>query len=127
LGKVTVSKGGAILAEGKANAEGSYYLTIEPQAVGTILEVYVTDQAGNVSPKANVNVIKADPEKTDRISGDTRYDTAIAISQEGWKSADTVVLATGADFPDALAGGPLAYQQNAPILLTRPASLFAAT
>src|SRR5690606_2671706 len=67
------------------------------------------------------------PQKTNRLAGDDRYRTAVAISQEGWKSADTVVLATGADFPDALAGGPLAYQQNAPILLTRPASLFEAT
>lgn len=54
-----------------------------------------------------------------RIFGASRFDTAIAISREGWETADTVVLATAADFPDALAGGPLAYKENAPILLTR--------
>ncbi|WP_422123940.1 cell wall-binding repeat-containing protein [Planococcus sp. X10-3] len=58
-----------------------------------------------------------------RISGDTRYETAVVISKEGWETADTVVLATAADFPDALAGGPLAYQEDAPILLTRTATL----
>lgn len=54
-----------------------------------------------------------------RIFGSSRFETAIAISREGWQTAETVVLATAADFPDALAGGPLAYKENAPILLTR--------
>ncbi|WP_413307003.1 cell wall-binding repeat-containing protein [Bacillus sp. 1P10SD] len=54
-----------------------------------------------------------------RLSGSTRFETATAISQEGWPSgADTVVLARGYDFPDALAGTTLAYQLDAPMLLT---------
>ena len=54
-----------------------------------------------------------------RLSGATRFETAAAISQEGWSNgADTVVLARGYDFPDALAGTTLAYQLNAPMLLT---------
>jgi len=56
---------------------------------------------------------------SNRLSGATRYETAAAISKAGWSSASTVVIATGNDFPDALAGGPLAYQENAPILLTK--------
>ena len=55
-----------------------------------------------------------------QLSGADRYGTAIAIAQDGWKGgADTVVLAVGANFPDALAGTPLAAALNAPILLTR--------
>ncbi|MFC4712899.1 cell wall-binding repeat-containing protein [Planococcus dechangensis] len=66
----------------------------------------------------------AEPTKpTARISGTNRFDTAVAISKAGWKIADTVVLATSGDFPDALSGGPLAYQEDAPILLTRPEKL----
>ncbi|MFP3340702.1 cell wall-binding repeat-containing protein, partial [Micrococcus sp. SIMBA_131] len=42
----------------------------------------------------------------------------VAISQKGWNHADTVVLARGGEFPDALAGTPLAYQHDAPMLLT---------
>jgi putative cell wall-binding protein len=54
-----------------------------------------------------------------RISGETRYDTATNIANEGWEDgASEIVLATGRDFPDALAAGPLAYNLNAPILLT---------
>ncbi len=59
----------------------------------------------------------------ERISGPDRYQTAVEISKEGWKSADTIIIANGRDFPDALAGGPLAYQENAPILLTSKKSL----
>ncbi len=59
-----------------------------------------------------------------RISGDNRYETAIEIARAGWPDgADNVVLATGATFPDALAGAPLAFQMDAPILLTPKAKL----
>ncbi|MGE6203760.1 cell wall-binding repeat-containing protein [Guptibacillus hwajinpoensis] len=59
------------------------------------------------------------PTNVDRIAGANRYETAVKISQEGWKqSAQGVVIARGDDFPDALAGAPLAYDLNSPILLT---------
>ena len=54
-----------------------------------------------------------------RISGETRYDTATNIANKGWsEGASEIVLATGQNFPDALAAGPLAYSLSAPILLT---------
>ncbi|MCA1060875.1 cell wall-binding repeat-containing protein [Rossellomorea aquimaris] len=54
----------------------------------------------------------------ERIRGENRYDTAGMISFWGWNQSDAVVVASGETFPDALAGGPLAYKLNAPILLT---------
>ncbi|WP_165998567.1 cell wall-binding repeat-containing protein [Bacillus sp. Cs-700] len=56
----------------------------------------------------------------ERISGKDRYYTAAAIAarQQFGDSIDNVVLATGEDFPDALAAAPLAYYYEAPILLT---------
>lgn len=55
-----------------------------------------------------------------RLAGDDRYQTALKISQSGWDSANTVVLARGDDFPDALAGAVLANSAKAkgPLLLT---------
>ncbi|ALS76334.1 hypothetical protein AUC31_14515 [Planococcus rifietoensis] len=123
LGKVSVSKDSKVIASGIATEEGTYRIAIDPQPVDTKLEVTVADQAGNISGKASVLVEKAAPEETTRISGKSRYGTAIAISKEGWETADTVVLATAGDFPDALAGGPLAFQEDAPILLTRTGNL----
>src|SRR5690606_14365731 len=38
----------------------------------------------------------------DRISGASRYDTAVEVSKKGWSTSKKVVLATGGDFPDAL-------------------------
>lgn len=65
--------------------------------------------------------------KSIRLYGETRYETAVAISKEGWASSDKVVLARGDLFPDALAGAPLAAKYNAPILLTNPEYLTAST
>ena len=60
------------------------------------------------------------PTDNKRIAGASRYHTAVEISKKGWKvgSTDTVVIARGDSFPDALAGATLAYEKNAPILLT---------
>lgn len=55
----------------------------------------------------------------DRIVGNNRYETAVKVSQAGWPTANTVILARGDDYADALAGVPLAHQLNAPILLTQ--------
>lgn len=60
-----------------------------------------------------------------RIAGDTRVGTAVAASQNQFApgSATAVVLARDDQFPDALAGGPLAAHVGGPLLLTAPASL----
>ena len=65
---------------------------------------------------------------TSRVSGADRWETAVEISKSGWQDgADTVVLARSHEFPDALAGAPLAYKYNAPILLTHTEELTSAT
>ena len=55
-----------------------------------------------------------------RLNGNTRVYTAIEISKEGWAAGtcSSVVLANAYNYPDALAGVPLAYALDAPILLT---------
>jgi putative cell wall-binding protein len=63
-------------------------------------------------------------ENLDRIFGADRFLTAVEIALEGWEDgADVVVLANGLNFPDALAGVPLAAALDAPILLTGAAEL----
>lgn len=61
--------------------------------------------------------------ESNRIAGSDRYSTAVEISKSGWDQANTVVIVIGDNFPDALAGGPLAYKRDAPILLTGKESL----
>jgi putative cell wall-binding protein len=63
-----------------------------------------------------------------RLAGADRYATAAAISKSRFAGgASTAFIATGATFPDALAGAPAAAKANAPILLTTPTQLPSAT
>ncbi|MBT2685997.1 cell wall-binding repeat-containing protein [Bacillus sp. ISL-37] len=73
------------------------------------------------------NTIEAAVKKVDRISGQSRYETAVAVSKKGWATAPAVVISVGTNFPDALSGSPLAYSLNAPILLTGKSELPAVT
>ncbi|WP_158068377.1 cell wall-binding repeat-containing protein [Serinicoccus sp. CNJ-927] len=63
----------------------------------------------------------------DRIAGANRYETAVAISQEHEPDVEIVHIASGRDFPDALAGSALAGTQDVPVLLTKPDQLPSAT
>ncbi|MCG5102644.1 cell wall-binding repeat-containing protein [Oceanobacillus alkalisoli] len=84
-------------------------------------EVKAVDLAGNetVEQVKIYRATSADDEAVSRLYGDSRYKTAVALSKDGWDSADTVVLARGDDFADALAGVPLAHKFDAPLLLTQ--------
>ncbi len=70
-----------------------------------------------------------EPSGTYRVAGGDRFETAAEIALERFDpgAVEVVYLATGADFPDALAGGPLAAVDGAPILLTSRDSLPADT
>lgn len=55
----------------------------------------------------------------DRLSGSSRVATSTELSRFGFpKGSDTVLIATAASYPDALAGAPLAKSLGAPILLS---------
>ncbi|KLU59911.1 N-acetylmuramoyl-L-alanine amidase LytC precursor [Peptococcaceae bacterium CEB3] len=59
-----------------------------------------------------------------RIAGSDRVATAVKQALLGWpQGAPAVVLARSDDYPDALAGVPLAAKLDAPILLTAPQGL----
>ena len=63
--------------------------------------------------------------KWERIAGTGRYDTMEAIVKRGWQgeTGGTVVVATGADFKDALAASGLAGLSEAPVVLTAKTAL----
>ncbi|HET6379524.1 MAG TPA: cell wall-binding repeat-containing protein [candidate division Zixibacteria bacterium] len=63
-----------------------------------------------------------------RLHGSDRYATAAAVSRHAFPNgAQVAVLVTGANFPDALAGGVLAARQGGPVLLVTGTTLPAAT
>ena len=53
-----------------------------------------------------------------RVAGDDRVETAAEVARLQYDTADTVLLAARATFPDALASAPLAGEMGAPVLLT---------
>ena len=59
----------------------------------------------------------------ERLFGGDRYQTAAEVALARFDAPEVVYLATGANYPDALAGAPLAAREQAPILLTRAQSL----
>lgn len=58
-----------------------------------------------------------------RVYGQHHFDTMSKVSQTGWSASENVVLATDANFWDALAANSLAGALKAPVLLTSKGSL----
>lgn len=56
---------------------------------------------------------------TTRQWGESRYETAVALTAEYPVDSDRVYVASGTNFPDALVGAALASSQSAPLLITR--------
>jgi putative cell wall-binding protein len=52
-----------------------------------------------------------------RLAGADRYSTAAVVSSGTFRTASTVFIATGTNFPDALGGGPVAGGLPGPLLL----------
>lgn len=57
---------------------------------------------------------------SDRISGADRYGTAVDVSSAYPADVSVVYIASGVDYPDALASSALAGSEDVPVLITRP-------
>lgn len=62
-------------------------------------------------------------ENINRIAGATRYDGSAEVARESYESPETVLIASGDIFTDALVSAPLAQKLDAPILLVRANSI----
>jgi minor extracellular protease Epr len=59
-----------------------------------------------------------------RVSGQNRFEVAANIANRGWpETSETIILANYLAFADALSASPLAFRENAPILLTQKEKL----
>jgi putative cell wall-binding protein len=59
-----------------------------------------------------------------RYTGDTRYSTSILINRDAFPARDTVYVASGNQFPDALAGAALAGATGSPLYLIPATCLY---
>lgn len=86
---------------------GTYYLWVTD---------YYGDFSDNDTYSLEMNPVYSN--EIARYAGADKWNTAALISKNGWVNSDNIILANGDNFPDALAGAPLASRLNAPILLT---------
>ena len=86
-------------------------------------EVVVPEIPDVPNPPVDPDVPVEEADEVARISGTTRYETGYKVADAlketlGVEKFEAVVVATGKNFADALAGSYLAVEKNAPIILT---------
>ena len=108
-GPAAASKGGSVLLTAG---------TVMPAEVSTYLAGLTSPTVYAVGQAAHV----ADPSASPIVGGD-RYATAALVASEFFTSPTLVGIATGANFPDALAGGAFMGMVGGPMLLTGPLAL----
>lgn len=87
--------------------------------------IYILGGNSAVSPATEDALRKAGYTVT-RYGGTSRFDTALQIAA-AFGTTQHVIVATGRNFPDALAAGPLGAAEGAPIVLSDDSSLDPAT
>lgn len=109
----------SVLIVGLATVVTSFGVTIPADAVEATDHIVVVGGSGVVSEPLFEHLGTCSPGGVSRVAGQDRYATAAAVADH-WESADTVFLATGLAFPDAVTGGAVAGLNDAPMLLTHP-------
>src|SRR5205807_5529997 len=66
---------------------------------------------------AQMQLLTSPPGNVRRVFGPDRYQTANAVAADAFPNAPATFVATGLNFPDALAGGVLAGRSASPLLL----------
>ncbi|MDI6901884.1 MAG: S8 family serine peptidase [Anaerosomatales bacterium] len=91
-----------------------------PALGGHVLRYRSIDTAGNEEATKTATFTVLGVPAVTRVSAANRYATAVLLSARTFAagSVDTVVLASGEDFPDALAASGLAGAYGSPLLLT---------
>ena len=122
-----------------AHVHGPLLLT-NPAAMDRATSAEIARVTGGPSPEKTVYILGGDAAVSPsiesglraagyhvvRYKGDDRYGTARAVAS-AFGNTSHVIVATGKDFPDALAAGPLGAVENAPIVLSNSDTLDPAT
>lgn len=98
---------------------GGYY-----RSIVTSPELRTTDVTGaQVAPSPETPPATADPSVVGRLAGADRYATATAVAATYAAGVPVVYVATGLNFPDALAGAAAAGPTGGPVLLVKKDSI----
>lgn len=112
-GRVTVVGGPVAISDAVAEsaaARAAETVTVRAAETATV----------QAAETATVQAAETATARVERLSGDDRYGTSVAVAAEARRvgmTGRTAWLATGLNFPDALAAGPAAARTGAPLLL----------
>lgn len=114
-----------------ANTAAGFALT---DADGVAKYCYTGQNSGTDKVEASLGLvpevaIEVIWEQEERVAGDDRFETAVEISEEVLPepAGPVIYVATGADFPDALAGAAAAYNAGGSLLLVNKDSIPSST
>jgi len=129
-GATSVKFGGVAGTSLSVASDGKLTVKAPAHAAGAV-NVVVTTPSGTSSAKTFTYVAPVVSPSgfaagTTRLSGASRYDTAIQVSKQYAPGVPAVFVATGTNFPDALSAAAAAASLGGPLLLTTPTSLPAA-
>lgn len=116
----------ALTGSARAGATGAAVLLTRadrlPQDTRTALTALNPEQirilGGPASVSAGVAADLAEYGQVTRVEGEDRYEVAVQLAQ-AYETADTIYLASGLQWPDALAGAALAAATDRPLLLVK--------
>jgi putative cell wall-binding protein len=99
--------------------------TLDAMRAAGVTRTLVVGGAAAIDPRVETQLAAAGMGGAERLAGADRYGTAVAVAN--WAAGtgsrtDEVLLATGADFPDALAAGALGARAGRLVLLVAPGS-----
>ncbi|NYF11204.1 putative cell wall-binding protein [Leifsonia sp. AK011] len=121
-GPAAAVEGGPVLLVNGAAATSDADTLAALQGLG-VSKVVIAGSEGTISAGIEASLRSAaSVTEVYRRSGNNRYTTSVLLAQGSIRLADAVFLATGTDFPDALAGSALAGYESfrSPIYLVRP-------
>ncbi len=87
------------------------------KTLGTDDDYFVIGGTAAVNEKIADQLKEFDEDGVSRVWGDDRYETAEAVANRFFRNARAIYIASGDDYPDALTGGVIAQENNAPLLL----------
>ncbi len=115
----------AVAASGPAAMKGAPILLTTPDELSEETESYLAENEESIE---NIHVIGGETAVSDnvmevagganRVSGAGRWETGTAIAEEFFEDPEKATLATGLEFPDAVAGGVYAALNDAPVILS---------
>ena len=109
-----------VLVDGKGTALNAAQIEFLESVAGK--KVTILGGTGAVSAEMEAAIEEVMGVDAERISGKSRHNTSVMIAQKYFDAPEKALLTYAWNFPDGLAGGPLAYALGAPLLLTSAGS-----